>query len=174
MLLRAAEARIDGLREGHGAVLVLHAGHGLADCCAIHGMSVPTNPTRVSRVSSISVAFRFAFIFFSRVSFVLVGRTPLQGSRRTPLNLGGALVRRAICVRGFAFCISSNSLSGSTRTMVIMPIIPADQFLGRPKVSGFSTASSMPISMKASCGKPGTLLALAATGEEGTCGTPMD
>ena len=32
-------------------------------------------------------------------------------------------------------------------------------------VSGLATAASMPISMKASCGKPGTLLAFSAMGE---------
>ena len=46
--------------------------------------------------------------------------------------------------------ISLYSRSGSTRIKVIMPIIPALQFAGRPWVSGLATAASMPISMKAS------------------------
>ncbi len=69
-------------------------------------------------------------------------------------------------------CISSYSLSGNTRTIVIIPIIPALQFRGNPLVSGLATASSIAISMNASCGNPGTRFAFSDIGEWCTCSTP--
>src|SRR5882724_3692973 len=69
----------------------------------------------------------------------------------------------------FFITIASYSLPGRTRTIVIIPIIPALQFFGIPSVSGFSTTSSIPISMNASCGNPGTLDAFGAIGEGCTC-----